>query len=100
MSVLFSRFLYFKKYCFLSAFSVSHDSDDISEFKIKYPGFFSEFSYSCFFYTFSDFAASFWKHDLAFFVTDTQELYHVPSFACTDAACAGLKPKKGRNIPF
>ncbi len=100
MSMLFAWFLYFKECRFFPAFSVSYDSDDITEFKIKYPCLFSKFSYSCFFYGFSGFAPSFWEHDFAFLVTDTQQLYRVTSFTSADATCAGLKPKKGRNIPF
>lgn len=98
--MLFAWFFYFEKGCFLSFFPIPHDSDDITEFKIKYTCFFTKFSYSCFFDRFSDFASTFWEHQCPFFMTDAEELYCSTSFASTNTACAWLQPKKGRNIPF
>jgi len=92
--MLFTGFFYFEKSSFLSAFSISHDSYDVSEFEIIDTRFFSKLTNSSFLEGFSDSASSFGEHYCSFFMTDTEGLSRCSSFTRTDASRTRLEPKK------
>ena len=98
--VLLPGFLDLKEGRFFPAFSISYNSDEFPELKIKNSCLFSEFSGSGFFYGFSYSATSFGERNLSRLMTDAEQFCVCSTLASADTTSTWLQPKEGRDITF